>query len=369
MIKILFFIENLTEGGAEKVLRNLVNNMDQTKFDITVQTVWPCDFEKYLVKGVKYKSMYSKHNSINNMRYRFEAETGLAYKLHIKDNYDIECAYLEAGATKIMAASTNKEAKKLAWVHCDLQKAMSNPAAFAEKTKPYYAKFDKAICVSQNVRDSFAELFGDTVPAEVVYNTVDDKEIINKAQEPTPETDEMSPLTVVSLGRLSSPKNYLRLLKTHKKLVDDGIRHNLWIFGEGPERAKLEQFIAENELSETAKLKGFRDNPFPYLHKADLLACSSDYEGFSTFVTEGIILGKAIVTTDCTGMRELLGDSEYGLITELSDDGLYEGMKQMLTDVTMRDKYAEKAAERGKAFSAKELAKKTEKFFEELINE
>ena len=56
MIKILFFIENLSEGGAEKVLRDLVNHMDQEKFDITVQTVWPCDASKYLAPGIHYKS-------------------------------------------------------------------------------------------------------------------------------------------------------------------------------------------------------------------------------------------------------------------------------------------------------------------------
>ncbi len=368
MIKILFFIETLEGGGAEKVLRNLVNNMDQTKFDITVQTVWPCDFEKYLVEGIKYKSMYSLRNSVNLKRYRFEAETGLAYKLHIKDDYDIECAYLEAGSTKVMAASTNKKAKKLAWVHCDLKKASGNPEAFAEKTKPYYAKFDKVVCVSQNVRDSFAELFGDTVPAEVVYNTIDDGEIKVKAEEALPEDVHKRRFTVLSVGRLSAPKKYLRMLKAHKSLLDEGFEHDLWILGEGPERAELEKYIADNELEASAKLLGFYDNPYCFMRKADLLACSSDYEGFSTFITEGVILGKPTVTTDCGGMREILGDSEYGLITELSDAGLCVGLKQMLTNAPTREKYAEKARERGNDFSAKKLAEETEKYFEGLVN-
>lgn len=367
MIKILFFIETLEGGGAEKVLRNLVNNMDQTRFDITVQTVWPCDFEKYLVKGIKHKSMYSVRNSVNLKRYRFEAEMGLAYKLHIKDDYDIECAYLEAGATKVMAASTNKKAKKLAWVHCNLKKAAGDPEVFAEKTKPYYAKFDKVICVSENVRASFVELFGDTVPAEVLYNTIDDGEIRTKAELPLPDGIQKRRFTALAVGRLSAPKKYMRLLKAHKQLLDEGIEHDLWILGEGPERAELEKYIADNGLENSAKLLGFSDNPYCFMREADLLVCSSDYEGFSTFVTEGVILGKPIVTTDCGGMREILGDSEYGMITDLSDDGLYEGLKQMLTDAPMREKYAEKAAERGKAFSATQLTNKTEAFFEELI--
>lgn len=369
MIKILFFIETLEGGGAEKVLRNLVNNMDQTRFDITVQTVWPCDFEKYLVKGVKYKSMFSKRSSFNHKLYRLEAETGLAYKLHVKDDYDIECAYLEAGSTKIMAASTNKKAKKLTWVHCDLRKASGNAKEFAQKTKPYYEKFDKVLCVSGNVRDSFLELFGDTVPAEVLYNTIDDGEIRAKAAMPMPENVQKRKFTAVTLGRLTGQKGYDRLLKVHKRLTDEGFDYDLWILGEGPDRPKLEQYIAENGLEKSVKLFGFLDNPYPFIREADLLVCSSRWEGLSTFVTEGVIIGKPIVTTDCTGMRELLGDSEFGLVTESNEDGLYEGMKKMLHDEQLRVHYAEKAAERGRDFSAKALAEKTEIFLTEVLNE
>ena len=131
MIKILFLIETLNAGGAEKVLRDLVNHMDQSKFDITAQTVWPCDASKYLVPGIRYKSMYASESKANHLRYRVEAESGLAYRLHVKDDYDIECAYLEMGPTKVLSASTNKKAKKLAWVHCDLTTAVSDPAAYA----------------------------------------------------------------------------------------------------------------------------------------------------------------------------------------------------------------------------------------------
>ena len=368
MIKILFFIETLEGGGAEKVLRSLVNNMDQTKFDITVQTVWPCDFEKYLVKGIKHKSMYAERSEFNQYRYRFEAATGLAYRLHIRGDYDIECAYLECGATKIMAASTNAKAVKLAWVHCDLQKAMADPKAFAEQTKPYYTKFDKVLCVSENVRKSFVELFGDTVPAEVLYNVIDDAEIREKAKIPLPDGIKKRRFTVLAVGRLSTPKNYSRLLKAHKKLLNEGFTHDLWIVGEGPERVGLEQYVSVNNLEDSAMLVGFFDNPYCFMKEADLLVCSSDYEGFSTFITEGVIMGKPIATTDCGGMREILGDSEFGLITKLDDEDFYEGVKKLLTDESLRKHYAAKAAERGNDFSAKRMTETTEKFFEDLMN-
>ena len=88
---------------------------------------------------------------------------------------------------------------------------------------------------------------------------------------------------------------------------------------------------------------------------ADLYVCSSLYEGFSTTVVESLILGTPVVTTDCTGMREILGDSEYGLITANDDEAFYEGVKRMLTG---------QAKLRGKDFKCERLAGETEAFFE-----
>ncbi len=369
MIKILFFIENLSEGGAEKVLRNLVNHMDQTKFDITVQTVWPCDAGKYLVPGIHYKSMYSSESRINRLRYRAEAESGLGYRLHIKDDYDIECAYLEMGPTKVLSASTNRHAKKLAWVHCDLTRAVGDPQAYAAKAAPWYERFDRVVCVSQSVKERFDELFQNRFQSTVVYNVVDDAAIREKSLLPLPSGIEKRRLTVLSVGRLSAPKRFLRLLEAHKRLQDEGMSHDLWILGEGPERPALERYISENGLQDSVWMPGFMENPYPFMRAADLLACSSVYEGYSTFMTEGVILGKPSVTTDVSGMRELLGDSEYGLIVENDDEAFYRGMKRMVQDTALRDEYAIHVAVRGQDFCTEKLAAQTEHFLKELLKE
>lgn len=80
VINILFFIESLSGGGAEKVLRNLVNAMDQTKFCITVQTLYPDDAGKYLAPGIRYRYCYPAKNRINELRMRAEAAAGLTYR-------------------------------------------------------------------------------------------------------------------------------------------------------------------------------------------------------------------------------------------------------------------------------------------------
>ncbi len=364
-IKILFFIETIDGGGAEKVLRNLVNNMDQPRYDITVQTVFPGKAAKLLKAGIRYRTMYSRDSRINRLRYRLEAALGISYWLHIRNTYDIECACLECGSTKIISGSTNKRAKKLAWVHCDLKKAMKDPESFAAKTRGQYQKFDKVVCVSQQGKASFDELFPDQTESVIVYNTVDREEILQKALLPA-DREYGTPL-VVSLGRLSEPKCYLRMLKAHRKLMEEGIEHHLLILGEGGEREMLEAYVREHGLEKTVHLPGFAENPYPYLKKADLLACSSVYECFSTFITEGLILGKPIVTTDVSGMRELLGDSQWGLITESEEEAFCEGMKKMLRDRELRCHYAEKAKCRGMDFATEQMVRKTETFFEDLL--
>lgn len=95
MIKILFYIDTLTGGGAEKVLRNLVNAMDQTQFDITVQTTWREDYKQYLVPGIRYRWCFRKKNLFTTLLFRLEAALYVLYRKHIQDTYDIEAAYLE----------------------------------------------------------------------------------------------------------------------------------------------------------------------------------------------------------------------------------------------------------------------------------
>jgi glycosyltransferase involved in cell wall biosynthesis len=368
-IRILFFIENLTEGGAEKVLCNLVNHMDQSQFDITVQTVFPAEYKKYLVPGIHYRSAYKNRTKLTRLRYRAETAAGLTYLLHIRGDYDIEAAYLESGPTKVMAASTNKKAVKLAWIHCDLSKRVSDSAALVEKSRNWYKKYDKVICVSRQVKKAYEELFAGNTEADIVYNVINDAYIRDAAEKPMTGPVRKRRFTIAAVGRLSYEKNYSCLLKVVSRLKKAGYAFDLWLVGDGPERDALEEQRDRLDLNDTVFFMGFQGNPYPFMKASDLLVSSSLYEGFSTFITEGLILGKPIVTTDCSGMEELLGDSKYGLITGNNEEDLYEGIKSMLEDEKLREKYAYLAARRGDDFSGDALTEKTQAYFKALIEE
>lgn len=369
MTKLLFFIESLSGGGAEKVLRNLVNAMDLSRFAVTVQTLYPEDAGKYLAPGIRYRYCYASAARGSVLRMRAEAALGLTYPLHIRDDYDIEIAYLECGATKIMAGSTNKNALKLAWVHCDLAKKADDPAAFARETARYYRRYDGIVCVSEDVRRSFAAMYPDSPALSVLCNTYDDAEILQKSALPLPAGAEKRRLTAAAVGRLTDQKGFDRLLRVHRQLLAEGLEYDLWILGEGPDRPALEAYIREQHMQDSVRLWGFQDNPYPFLRAADLLVCSSRYEGFSTVAVEGMLLGKPMVTTDCTGMREILGSSEYGLITDNNDEAFCQGLRRMLTEPGLLAHYAAQAKQRGGDFRREKLARQTEAFLERAYQE
>ena len=336
MLRILFLTEYLTGGGAEKALCELVRQLDPHMFDITVQSIWQANPSGLLPSHVHYRYCHSNTKAAR-LCFRAEAELKLSYPLHIQGDYDIEVAFHEYAPTKLLAASSSKTAKRIAWVHCDLRKATKNPADFP-KINGWYQRYDRVVCVSQSVRQAFLQLFGEEPESVVLHNVVDSAAILRRAKE-APALPECHGPVVCTVGRLDVPKNQLRLLRAHKQLLDEGLTHSLWIVGDGPDREKLEAYIAEQKLRDSVTLFGYRENPYPYMRQADLLVCSSDYEGLSTFVTEGLILGKPVLTTDCGGMEELLGNSEYGMIVENTDDALADGLRRMLQDRDLRSIY------------------------------
>ena len=103
------------------------------------------------------------------------------------------------------------------------------------------------------------------------------------------------------------------------------------------------------------------------MKKCDIFVCSSFSEGFSTAATEALILGKPVVTTLVSGMKEMLGENnEWGIVTKNDEDGLYEGIRRLLDDPALLARYREKAALRGKTFSTENTVKAAETYIRNL---
>lgn len=342
MKKILFFIESLAGGGAEKVLTTLVKNINKQEFDVTVLSVVNTGiYVDEIKQHCHYQYMLDDSANLNplqRIKYRIDYKfiynqpPEIVYRKYINDEYDIEVAFIEGFATKFIAASSNSRSKKIAWVHTDMR--ANNYASYCFTSKvthiAAYKNYDRINCVSNNVAEVFRGMFFDDNRVVVQYNPVDSDEVVAKGFEsidllPNPH------LQLGTIGRLEQQKGFLRLVEILGKLYKEGHDFSLWIVGEGSQRPQLKSLIDQYQLNDCIKLVGFQSNPYKYMSKCDAFVCSSYAEGFSTAATEALILGKPIFTTECAGMRELFGDESCGEIVPNTDDALYEMLKNLVS--------------------------------------
>ena len=359
--KILFSITNLIGGGAEKILLDTVKAMDKTKYDVYVfsllnEGIYIEEIKKYATYFFAFDLEAYPERLRNYIRFLFLryikfSKKEKLYKKYVQGEYDYEIAFLEGPVTKIIAGSKSRT-PKYAWVHVDLINLPDSNKYYRskEEAKECYNFYNKILCVSSDVKTSFLKIYDvDEEKVQVQLNVLDTNKILNSVKNVT-EYKRQNPLNLITVGRLSPQKGYDRLLKCCVRLKEDKLTFKLKIVGTGLLKDTYQKFIDDNELNDCVELTGFIDNPYPLLKKADLFVCSSLTEGFSTVVSEAIFLGTPVLTTDCAGMKDILGDSEFGLIVENNENGLYEGLKQLLKDKDKLNELREKAVERSPFF-------------------
>lgn len=374
--KVLFVIESLAGGGAEKVLSILVKYLDASKFDVSLCTIVNTGtFIEDVLPYVHYSSVLPCYDKLSffgkilyHIRYRLVYQIlplSWVYRWFIPQGNDVEVAFIEGFVTKLISHSTNAKARKCAWVHTDLQNNHWTVSLYGslEKEKKVYEMFSSIACVSQTAKEGMRTLFPSShTISHVVYNPIESTKIKKMAEEKI-MLKHQSPL-LVTVGRLEPQKGYDRLVRIVKRLFDAQYRFELWILGVGSMEKELKEYVEANQLDGVVKFLGFHSNPYKYIVQGDLFVCSSRSEGYSTAVTEALILGLPVVTTECSGMKELLHDGEFGIITENDDEALYEGIRKMLDDASVLSHYKEKAIERGNDFKIENLMKPIEELLQ-----
>ena len=368
MKKVLFLIHDLGQGGAEKVLVNLVNNMDYTKFDVTVIALFGGGVnEQFLRPEVKFRVVFRKSFPGNSKVMKLFSPEFL-HRFCIKEHYDIEVSYLEGPCARIISGCADESTKLVSWIHCTMksQEDVSSGFRSISEAKDCYNRFHCTAFVSQGVKEAFLMHSGFSGPAHVLYNTIESDVIREKSKESV-EGLVRGQIKLISVGTLKQVKGYDRLLRIAKRLRQEGENFHLYILGVGLMQAEMEKYIDENNLTECVTLLGYDTNPYKYVANCDLFVCSSYSEGFSTAATEALIVGTPVVTVEVSGMKEMLGENnEYGIVTRNDEQALYNGIKTILTTPGMLEDYAKRAEERGKYFSTENTTRAVERFLFEI---
>lgn len=366
---ILFHINSLNAGGAEKSLVSLLNTLPKDKYNIDVlvnrkegifvplipnyiniiESPFPHGCLMHSPKEFKY---YIKHNLIYWIKkiYRiFKAKKELKkYNLQqilweywkndipcYKKKYDVAISYAEGFSNYAIIDKIYAE-KKILWMHSDYLKLNYN----AKYDYQYFEKADKIITISSICKDSLIKSFPQIENKFEVIENISNSTLIQKmAKEPI--TDDIPinkhQYTLVSIGRLVPVKAFDLAINAAKLLKERDLDFVWYIIGDGFLKQKLQDLIIKDGLASNVFLLGLKANPYKYMNLADVIVQSSKYEGKSIAIDEAKILHKPIVSTNYATVYDVIKHNETGLIAEMTEMSLAENIYKLLKDKELQN--------------------------------
>lgn len=354
MKKVLFLIDSLTCGGAEKSLISLLPLLDYSKVQVDLMMVHRGGvFEQYVPREVNvidfpqsdgilfrlcqlYFSLLLRwRKSRHGAELRWKAMHGV-YK-EVEKEYDVAIAYQQGFPTYYIAQKV-KAKRKYAWINADIAKAGYQEGY----NKEFYDKYDKIVPVSDTLCSMLKNThFVDVNKLSTVYDILNVDLIRNMAKEQVEMTAAANVVKIVTTGRLAPPKNYSLAVKTALVLKNRGVRFVWYFVGEGSERVNIENLIKQYSLQDEIKMVGMTPNPYPYMAMADVYVQTSSFEGFGLTLNEARILHRPVVTTNFPVAFDQIKDGENGLIAEMTPESVAEKIMLILNDVSLREKLIE----------------------------
>lgn len=376
-IKVLFRHRSMEMGGVEKVVLSMLNHLNREKFELTIclninqgelRNEFPSHIRKvYIAKG---KEDFSKNPLIRKLQLalrwiklnKARKDPSIADRI-LQDQFDVEIATTYSVYETVLN-STNKKSKKIAWLHSDL--TLPSFDAYRENIFQNMQQFDYIIYGSQQCKDVLEEKYSDVQfpPGKVILNAIPIEEIKEKALAFIPEFENVP--TFVSVGRLDIRKGYRTLLEAHQKLLADGFIHHIYVIGNGEDYEILSKRIDELGIKNSFKLLGTQINPYPYVKNADFYIMPSESEGWPLIIAETLILQKPIIATAVGGVPEMIDHKITGYLTEYSEEGLYNGIKEFLTNKNLVENIQKNLTDIEYKFDNKKIFDAVEEIIEDL---
>ncbi len=350
----LIQIPQLIFGGAEKVLVSFTKCLVEHGHDVEVLETYErgllrdqfdprVHFSAICSKAytAKYYASLADIRAEVNLRKKLKKGAKLGFsklvgyrrfaeyltaKRYRNRRFDVAINYLEIESPAFLLSNIHANCY-FQWIHTDVKNMA--PSDSLDKYLPFYQKMNAIFCVADSARASFTSMYPAlSSKTYTLYNFFDAEAILKKASDASAFSSERPVL--LSVGRMTPPKKYLRFLNVLAKLRDEGYAFSWHVLGTGIELDTIKQKIEVLHLNDRVFLDGTTDNPYQYMAACDLFVLPSGWEGFPTVTIEAKLLCKPVLATDVSGIREQLKDGITGLIVENSEKGIYNGLKTLL---------------------------------------
>ena len=366
--KILFMINSMNIGGAEKSLSSLLNLFDYERYEVYLQMInRGGDFEEILPSEVNIlpqlpyfefcsqplvkqvvsgkvsflKARLLVHNRLKrNIRagsplhpaQAFWAGAEAAFDT-LPGEYDVAIAWGQGTPTHFVAKKVNAR-KKIAWVNVNYEDAGYN----RDFDRCIYGRYDRIVCVSQKLKEIFLNVFPAYAEKLITIYDINNENLIKKMASEFVEMPRLHGTIITTAGRLAKQKGYDIAIDAARILKGRGIDFTWIACGDGPERQMLESRIAQYGLEDDFILVGSKANPYPYMKAADVYVQTSRFEGYCLTLTEARILNRPCVATRFDVVYDQMVDGENGLVVDMTPEAVAEGVLRMMTDTELRER-------------------------------
>lgn len=288
MKKIAIFQFDLSMGGIQKSLINLLNNIDRKK----------CEIDLYLFDDNNFFGDNLNVNVIYLKKYPFVARFvpfDLLKKIsrkQVKKSYDLVIDFNSYSMECAVNAVNANAKKRVIWCHNDLIKKYKNEKKYRILWfffKKKYKYFDEIVAVSSGVKESVIEkLKVSEERVRVIPNIIDTKEIIEKSNQEVDYIKNLNHYNLITVGRICHQKGYDILIDIINKVNNKDL--DLYIIGDGEDTEKIKSQIKKYKLNNVYML-GKQKNPYMYMKQADGFILTSRYEGQGMVILEAQTLG------------------------------------------------------------------------------
>ena len=347
--KVLFVNPSLRQGGVEHSLITALNELDPSKYDVTlflyadmldlldlvpnyVNVIVGTDKTKYFRKPYVF-CLWLLYEVLSRLRCRSTAKKiqkhmydyihtlkiNNPYKKFFKgEKFDVAVSYsLHIGTEMTLNINAGR--------YCVFLHS-SDPSYHYETAEKTFEKYDQIVCVSNGVKEVYKAVFEKySDKMTVIENFVNAKKVIAKSTESL-QINNRTELMLCTCGRFSAEKGFDMAIESAYLLKQQGINFVWYFVGDGDERQKMEKLISKYSLKNDIVITGYVENPFPYVKACDIYVQPSYQESFGLTIKEAVILNKTIVCTDTVGGRTVLGKGKYGETVPISAEEIAKGI-------------------------------------------
>ena len=348
-MKLAFLITGFYKGGFINSLNNLISNLDKDII-IDIYTFGDVGDTNLIPEGVNVKKLQHKDTFLNKLMLKISLSITTNYLFIKTENqnsivlkqiyydkyvkycmkkvnfelYDAVISWEEIQCNYFLAYKV-KANKKIAYIHPDYVLVGYSSTIDSKMLK----NVNYLVGVSKNNCMQLEKIFK-SIKIRHIPNTLNVNDIDVKSDKLISQMNE-NIFKIITVCRLENKSKALdRLVNITKRLNEKGYEFNWYIVGEGEDRKLVEDLCLKNKIN-NIYLLGNKNNPFPYIKKADLFVLQSYYEGKPLVIDEAQYLNTPVLVTNYISAKEQV-DINCGYIVDNKEDSIYNMLEHIFNN-------------------------------------